>query len=473
MSSSPIPNRKRRRTRQTSLDWRRELSECLCELTGITHRRRCVIHCGRKDVEEGPMCKRRRISLVVVLLVLLSAPLACGPGVGRGQPIAVSRNCADGGPQDISYEAVDADVLPDSEGPLTDDTEAPRIAVPRFDEEPLTTVSLCRPPQVTVSGEKLSLNGNLQAKRITISWTKNSLKHRGRDIPDGSEIEADGAITIDKVGSFPGRLILHHAMGHILVVNEVTLERYIQGVVGNEVPARWPAEVKKAQAVAARTYALARMALKESPYALESTVMDQVYRGHPPDKGVVAAVRATRGEVLIQANGLIEAKYHSTCGGHTENVDEVWPELMVHHQWAVACTTCSSSPTYRWSTVLTYGELTRALKTVHKGLKRIKGLSATNRSPTGRVRTLEVHTQKGSFEISARDFRRIVNLRKIRSTHFEIEAQPRSVKLNGRGFGHGAGMCQWGAYGMAKAGHSYADILAHYYRGSTIHEAYE
>jgi stage II sporulation protein D len=352
-----------------------------------------------------------------------------------------------------------------------EEAELPRIPVPHFGEEPLTTVAVRRiKRRVVFAGDGLRLNGRHQDKAVAvIRGVRGTLTHRGRPLPEGSTLSADGRIALQGLGvSYPGTLIVHHRGSHILVVNEVPLERYIQGVIAGELPKAWPAEAYKAQAVAARSYALARMALKGGLYALEASVLDQVYRGGPEEKAALDAVLATRGEVLVQANGLVESRYHSTCGGITERFAEVWPELGVTHDWRSLCATCTGSPAYGWSTNLTYDELTKALA---KG-RRVRGLAVTARSESGRARTIEVRTSKGAFEISGRRFRRALGTRRVKSTLFDVAALPGAIRLKGRGYGHGVGMCQWGARGMAEAGHSYVDILGHYYRGASVHRAY-
>jgi len=323
--------------------------------------------------------------------------------------------------------------------------EPPRIAIPHFDEEPTTRISIHREKRsVVVSGKGLKINGAPQDRAVEIGWSESGLTLRGKALPDGTRVTAEVDIRVRKIGSFPGSVIFFHNETHMLVVNEVPLERYVQTVVQSEVP-----EVLKAQAVAARTYALAKMAVHSGQYSLESTVMDQVYRPRRLDKGIVEAVRVTRGEVLVFESSLIETKYHSTCGGRTENPDEVWPELGMHHQWSVTCGTCTKSPHYRWSLSLTFDELQRGLGEVRSGLKRVTGIQVTKRSRAHRVLAVEVRTERGSFELTGRSFRRAVSLRKVRSTSFDVRPRPGGFTLEGRGFGHGVGMCQWGASGMA------------------------
>ncbi len=416
------------------------------------------------------------VFMVLIVLILLTVASACEPGRGRVQVVhpvgdsPVPSVDGDAGPDagdasvDASPDASDADVEP----------QPPRIAIPRLEGEPLARVSIHRGKgPVVFEGKGLKLNGAAHRGTLEIVWSESGATQRGKALADGAKVTADGDVRLRRVGRFPGTLLVYHSSSHLLVVNEVPLERYLQTVVQSEVPAIWRPEAHKAQAVAARTYALARMAQQSGQYSLESTVMDQVYRPRRLDARIVAAVKATRGQVLVAGGGLIETKYHSTCGGRTENPDEVWPELGMGHQWSTSCWTCRSSPYYRWALALTLAELKTRLVTVRSGLKRVKSVEVTQKSGAGRVLRLAVHTEKGSFEMTGRDFRRAVSLRKVRSTYFDVRPSPRGIKILGRGFGHGVGMCQWGASGMAEAGRSYTEILKHYYRGAELHRAYE
>lgn len=400
---------------------------------------------------------------------------------GRGQVPLVHRidgpsttnETVDGGVPALEG-GVEADSAPPEATTAEDEQQAPRIPIPQLDGEPKVKVSIFRGKRsVVLKGKGLELNGAPTEGSLEIRFSAKALTHDGETVPDGSRVTADGEISFRGLGKFPGSLIFLHNETHLLIVNEVPLERYIQTVVQSEVPAVWSPEVLKAQAVAARSYALARMAFQGSQYSLESSVMDQVYRPRPLVKGVVEAVRATRGEVLVSGNSLVEAKYHSTCGGRTENPNVLWPELDMPHQWSVACEFCSASPYYRWSLFLSSAELRRRLGKVQSGVKRVERIEVKQRSESHRVLKLEVHTDAGSFELTGQSFRRAISLREVKSTAFAIQPRRGGILLKGRGFGHGAGMCQWGAAGMAEAGRGYVKILKHYYRDATLHSLYQ
>jgi len=349
------------------------------------------------------------------------------------------------------------------------------VPIPDLDREPTVTVAIARAaPSITFEGNRLTLDGALTEGVIEVRWTTDGMALvDGRQVPNGAALEADGPVYITGSGPYPGRLVVYHEGARILVVNEVPIERYLQGVVGSELPGSWPAEVKRAQAVAARSYALVQRARREGYYALEPTTQDQVYKAGAIDPRSVEAVEATRGEVLVQDETLVEAFYHSTCAGHTEAASYVWPERGVPFDWSTECHTCKNSPQYAWDRLLTIAELSEALRREQSGLGIVTALTVLGRTPSGRARSIRLSTETGSVVLSGNDFRRILGYSKVRSTRFDIEEVDEGLKLTGHGAGHGVGMCQWGAHGMTEAGHTYRDVLRHYYSGTSIRRLYD
>ncbi len=350
----------------------------------------------------------------------------------------------------------------------------PPIPIPELESEPTVAVAVHEGgPSLTIEGEGLTMGGDVTTGAVEVRWTRDGMSTvDGRQVPDGCLFAAGGRVHVHGVGGYPGVLRLYHQGARILVVNEVPLERYVQGVVGSELPASWNIEVKKAQAVAARSYAMARAARQDGPYALRSTTLDQVYRPGAVDAATVEAVEATRGLVLVQDDHLVEAYYHSTCGGHTENGAYVWPDRGITDDWSVVCSTCADAPHFRWEHTLTIEELTSALRREQPGKGLVTALTILGRTPSGRVRTVRLSTETGAVVLQGNDLRRIVGYTAIRSTLFDIEHVDEGLRLVGRGSGHGVGMCQWGAHGMTESGASYGEVLAYYYRGSRPHQAY-
>ena len=325
-------------------------------------------------------------------------------------------------------------------------------------------------------------------------------------------------------------------------VNLLGLEHYLASVVGSEMPASWPAEALRAQAVAARTYALAQLK-PEAPFDLRSTVASQVYRGTEAETDSTrSAVAATRSLVLSHGGSLIDAVFHSSSGGSTENSGEMWNRQL---PYLVSVPDRDKlSPWHQWSVRFEPDQLRRAFQET-AGASRIEVLAA---SSTGRVRRARVIGPAGSLDLSGSELRQRLGLRSTlvqfrfepplapgpaggittataeanavasalsrggnraaagpstaglsaggpppppplpgadgqgdRSTAAALDptiagqlrqeplaAPLPALEVVGRGFGHGVGMSQWGAYGLALQGVSYVQILRHYYRGAQL-----
>ena len=368
-------------------------------------------------------------------------------------------------------------VLEQEVGLVPEDEDATQpVPFEPMDAEPTVTVAVKRvSPSITFEGHGLTLGGAVVTGAIEVRWTTEGMTLvDGRPVHDGTILEADGPVYVTGGGgAFPGRLRLYHEGSRILVVNELPLERYLEGVVGSELPASWSAEVKKAQAVAARSYALVQRARREGYYAMESSTLDQVFRPGAVDSRTTEAVKATRGQVLVQDDSLVEAFYHATCAGHTEAAAYVWPERGVPFDWSTTCDHCQGSPLYSWERSLSIAELSEALRKERSGMGIVTALRVLGRTPSGRARSIRLITENGTVVLGGNDFRRIVGYTKVRSTRFEIEEVDEGLLLEGHGAGHGVGMCQWGAHGMVGADHTYEQVLQHYYGGTKLTPIYE
>ncbi len=252
----------------------------------------------------------------------------------------------------------------------------------------------------------------------------------------------------------------------LLVINEIGLEEYLVGLINCEISSRWPMEAVKAQAVIARSYALfQKEARKNSPYHLESTVLDQVYNGCDLEDGrAAAAVAATRNEVLIYDGKVAQAFFHSSCGGHTEASENVWG-LKIPYLRGVECKSCAESPSSRWEVGLAYGKVESLLRSGGYQVRGVRAIRPVNRYQSGRIADLEVLSDQGSTFISAGVFRKLAGYSVIRSTDFEVGESDDGFDFRGNGYGHGVGLCQWGAKQMAEHGLSYREILLYYYPG--------
>lgn len=250
----------------------------------------------------------------------------------------------------------------------------------------------------------------------------------------------------------------------LYVVNELSLEDYVESVVAAEVGTNWEIEALKAQAVVARTYAVYKknaLSNQGTIYDLTSSVLHQVYNGNNSQFKITFAVRSTESEILTY-NGLpIEALYHSTCGGKTESPEEVFGRKIPYMRSVES--RCDLSPYWVWERKIPLSEIEEALK-----LSDVRGLEIASRTSTGRAKEIAIIMAQGNMLIKATELRKILGWSKLPSTNFEIKVDGDSVIFEGRGYGHGVGLCQWSALQMAAEGKTYREILSFFYPGTEI-----
>ncbi len=332
---------------------------------------------------------------------------------------------------------------------------------------------------------------------------------------------AGSYLQLDGQRSYRGYMRVEAVGDTLLVVNVVGMEEYLYGVVPREMPALWHMEALRAQAVAARTYALRNVLLSGGArYDVVSTQLNQVYGGlrdeHPRSS---EAVDTTAGQVLLHGGQPILAAYHSSSGGHTEHVENVWTQPLPYLRGVPDVD--HASPYYSWSVVYTFQGIKTYLDRAGLGVGEVYGLEpAPERGVSGRVLAVTVRGSERQRIIAAGQFRRVVGLR---STLFELElgaagsgdgdlrtatrdeyvmivgadtmderrltlnvavgaagqatrvldaaiigatpGAPTVLRFTGGGWGHGVGMSQYGARQLAEDGHLYGQILSYYYQG--------
>ena len=258
----------------------------------------------------------------------------------------------------------------------------------------------------------------------------------------------------------------------LLVVNHVDLEEYVKGVVPSEVNSSWHREMLKAQAVAARTYALYQHMLNSSrEYDVAATIQDQVYKGrHGVDDRVEEAVESTRGLVVTYQNAPIYAAFSSTAAGLTEDATVVWLKDLPYLK-GVECPFDLASPYYQWKTSFKVKTLEKNLRQLGFNVGTIATLTPLARSRSGRVATLRLLHSKGELILRGEELRRAVGYRVVPSTQFTIDSIGDEVMMSGYGAGHAVGLCQWGAKELAELGYPYASILLYYYPGTELRQA--
>lgn len=260
---------------------------------------------------------------------------------------------------------------------------------------------------------------------------------------------------------------------NLLVVHEVPIETYVAATVAKEMPSSWPEEALKAQAVATRTFAVYRkFSVPDRPYHMESGVIDQVYGGGGSlPKSVVKAVAATRGEVLTYQRRPIKAYFHSCCAGHTESALEGWGQRLKYLP-GVSCDYDQACPAFHYHARVAVKDLIAALRRARIKVRKIDGIRITKKTKTRRVAELVLATDRGEVKLSGEDLRRLVGYKVIKSRVFRARLDAGVLVVDGQGSGHGVGMCQWGARGMALKKKSYREILFHYYPHTRLQRMY-
>ncbi|MEL7568295.1 MAG: stage II sporulation protein D [Dehalobacterium sp.] len=264
------------------------------------------------------------------------------------------------------------------------------------------------------------------------------------------------------------------------------LEDYLVGVLAAEMPAEFEIEALKAQAIAARTYALKKIKAfqgsgnKVHPKAeicsdpshcqgwLSAKEMKAKWgwlKSWEYERKLKLAVRETAGEVAKFQQDLIDPVYHSTCGGQTENAEEVWT-YSVSYLKSVPCSWDRQSPKFESSLIIPLTDFNKKLDLNIKATDfSSKTLQILSKTATGRVKTLSVSNKV----FSATDFRRRLSLN---STNFTWNVTNEGIIFQTIGYGHGVGMCQYGANGLAQKGYRAENILKHYFPGIKVEKMY-
>jgi stage II sporulation protein D len=297
---------------------------------------------------------------------------------------------------------------------------------------------------------------------------------------------------------YRGEMVISATDSGLMVINQLPMEEYLRGVVPLEIGTdRRPDEhaAVEAQAVAARSYTVARLrSTARQSYDLGAGVTDQVYGGASAERPTSdAAVRATSGLVLLAAGRVVTAPYHASCGGTTAEPPEVWQSGREPHLRRVSDRIpgtdrnyCDIAPQATWSRTLEQDALRRAVDRYLPayaslpagGVGTVRELRVESTTPSGRVGTLALVTDRGVFRLHGNQIRYVLRDASggiLRSTYFTLrrspvrrgESAPVAI-LDGRGNGHGVGMCQWGAIGRARAGQDFRAILSTYYPGTSV-----
>lgn len=337
-------------------------------------------------------------------------------------------------------------------------------------------------------------NGRDQIVRIALATAAREGANLGSEKALVIRPEPNGSFVVWNGKRYRGDLVITATDSGMLVVNRLPMDDYLRGVVPLEIGNRTAAEFAavQAQAVAARTYAYKHLNDARA-FDMYSTVQDQVYGGVDAEKPQAdSAIMTTRDVVVLYAGQPISTPYHSTCGGSTSAVSEVWytqpdePYLRPVSDKIPGSDHfyCDPSPRFSWTQSFDAPSLRAVMEKYlaaytnapKAGVGRITDIREDGRTPSGRVAALTVQTDSGAYRLRGNDIRFVLRDPKgaiLNSTFFSFTRETSggevsALNVNGRGYGHGIGMCQWGAIGRARAGQNYRTILETYYPGTTI-----
>lgn len=253
------------------------------------------------------------------------------------------------------------------------------------------------------------------------------------------------------------------------VKREVNIEEYVAGVLGGEILNDWPEEAIKAQAILARTFVMEFLTDKTSKYqgADVSTDVEEAQAWAPEDvnEKINKAVQDTAGMVAVYDGHYIKAWFHSHAGGKTATAKEglAFKEKEPPYIQSVKSPDSQEAPSedVNWSAEFTKQEMINAANKAGVQISSCNHINIGKKGPSGRAVTLSIDGK----EVSAPDFRVALDSTKMKSTLLTaLQVQGDKVIIKGRGYGHGVGMSQWGAYGMAKKGKTAEEIVQHYFK---------
>jgi stage II sporulation protein D len=311
---------------------------------------------------------------------------------------------------------------------------------------------------------------------------------------------AGGLVTIAGKNYRGTALLRISNSGNVTAINVLELEEYLKGVVPFEIGRLAPAliEAVKAQAIAARTYAIGNLnRWNERGFDFVATVQDQVYGGMTGEDSVASrAVLETRGEIVTYDGKPILAYYSSTCGGRTASLEDSWPWGKPQPYLKSVSDSipggngayCDTSSRFRWNVSWTGEGLKKVLRQtlgarLHRTVRidRLEDIELTGRNPSGRAQSIRIYADGETHEIQSDSIRWVLKPDSVRSLNSSLlldfaahreNGEVAQLQVAGAGWGHGIGMCQVGAIGRARAGQNYRDILTAYYSDTKVEQLY-
>lgn len=313
-------------------------------------------------------------------------------------------------------------------------------------------------------GEKLLVS--LNYKETKPIWTLKKSSTSVSQVYAGRSLKLSSQQFKKGTQSLPRELHFWAQGPRVDVVAEIPLEDYLIGVVASEMPTSWPLETLKAQAVAARSYAMSVMRERsQQAFHVDSTILDQVYRHMSQGEAnsakmanVIQAVRGTAGQYLVVGSQIqrpLKAFFHSDCGGKTTTPKNVWSGGVNAGQ--AIDQSCPANPQANWEFRVSRADLEKKL-----GVEGIRAIQLVPIKGDTRIQEVRIVGQTNKI-LSGNRFRELIGYQVLKSALFELSQDESGFVFSGRGFGHGVGLCQWGSRHLGRQGLNYRQILGHYY----------
>jgi len=266
---------------------------------------------------------------------------------------------------------------------------------------------------------------------------------------------------------FTGNFTLRLINNYLEIINNTPLELYTAGVLAAEISSSWPMEAVKAQAVATRTYAFYKFLQNpKKTFHVNASVADQVFSGTwKIDAVFLQAVKETTGKIITCNKKPVETFFHACCGGETEKPQDVWQTStgLIHLQ-NIQCYYCRTHPKFSWTNQLPMSVLNKLFSPVMKPGETIDNIRILSRTRTGRIRSVELAAGKRKITLDGNQFRLLAGSTVMLSLKATIAVRNEQCTFTGTGYGHGVGLCQWGAKTMAEQNRTYLSILNYYYK---------
>ncbi|MCA6071551.1 MAG: SpoIID/LytB domain-containing protein [Endomicrobium sp.] len=302
----------------------------------------------------------------------------------------------------------------------------------------------------------------------TVACSSKGVRIDTYDLVLPATIKPSNGVIFANSKPYAGYLKLIKSDQKISIINVLTVEDYVKGVLPKEIISTWAIEALKAQAVISRTYALNNLCRhKRQGFNMCATTHCQVYGGLQDEVHATnQAVQETQGEVLTYDGKFAQTLFHANCGGRTDNPKYLW-KWEAPYLKGVKCGYCCKAPHIKWEQEIDANLISKKL--ANNDIGKIKKIKVKGKTSSGAAKELKIIHSKGKTIVNAYKFRLAVDAQKIKSHVFDsIKTNGDKIYFKGKGWGHKVGLCQWGAKGMAEKGKTYKKILEYFYPGTKM-----